>query len=85
MHAAAPESVFLFLHQRLGVRMEFFASPLNCYFRRFCSAFPDTDRFFGSMGSVFDFFPRTGELVVGACVVQFCAHPASVCVCDRFV
>jgi len=65
MHAAAPESVFLFLHQRLGVRMEFFASPLNCYFRRFCSAFPDTDRFFGSMGSVFDFFPRAGSFEVG--------------------
>ena len=35
--------------------MECFASPLNCYCPRFCSAFPDTDSVFGSVGSFFDF------------------------------
>lgn len=55
MHAAAPEPVFAWLKRELGVRCELFASPLNCYFPRFCSAFPDVDIFFGSLGSFFDF------------------------------
>eukprot|EP00933_Yihiella_yeosuensis_P004241 TRINITY_DN108617_c0_g1_i1.p1 TRINITY_DN108617_c0_g1~~TRINITY_DN108617_c0_g1_i1.p1 ORF type:complete len:558 (+),score=99.78 TRINITY_DN108617_c0_g1_i1:131-1804(+) len=54
MHAAAPESVFAWLRAELGVRRELFASPLNCYFSQFYSAFPDTDAPFGSQGSFFD-------------------------------
>lgn len=54
MHAAAPEPVFAWLKSRLEVRCELFASPLNCYFPRFFSAFPDTDAAFGSLGSFFD-------------------------------
>mmetsp|Transcript_96541 Transcript_96541/g.191347 ORF Transcript_96541/g.191347 Transcript_96541/m.191347 type:complete len:537 (+) Transcript_96541:78-1688(+) len=54
MHAAAPEPVFAWLKARLEVRCELFASPLNCYFPRFFSAFPDTDAAFGSLGSFFD-------------------------------
>eukprot|EP00951_Prasinocladus_malaysianus_P017748 scaffold140340_cov39-Prasinocladus_malaysianus.AAC.1 len=41
--------------------MECFASPLNCYFGSFCSAFPDTDGVFGSVGSFFDFCPSGGS------------------------
>ena len=48
------------LHQQMGVSMECFASPLNCYFPRFCSAFADTDGPFGSVGSFFDFKPVSG-------------------------
>ena len=40
---------------------ECFASPLNCYFGRYCSAFPDTDGCFGSLGSFFHFRPREGS------------------------
>ena len=40
------------LHRVFGVTFECFASPLNCYFRQYCSAFPDTDGYFGSRGSV---------------------------------
>lgn len=43
-----------------GVTMECFASPLNCRYAAFCSAFPDTDAAFGSVGSFFHFRPHTG-------------------------
>lgn len=54
MHAAAPESVFGWLRKELEVNRELFASPLNCYFSTYHSAFPDSDAVFGSLGSVFD-------------------------------
>lgn len=54
MHAAAPEKVFHYLKDTLHVTMECFASPNNCFFPRFFSAFPDTDMWFGSIGSFFD-------------------------------
>ena len=41
----------------LKVEAELFASPLNCRFSTFCSAFPDTDFVFGSLGSFFEFSP----------------------------
>jgi len=40
--------------------MECFASPLNCYHSRYCSAFYDTDAPFGSVGSFFEFKPDQG-------------------------
>jgi len=53
-HAACPPSEFTALRRVLGARAELFASPLNCYFPRYCSAFADTDRWFGSLGSFFE-------------------------------
>ncbi|CAM9597129.1 unnamed protein product [Scytosiphon promiscuus] len=44
----------------LGVKMECFASPFNCRYSRYCSAFADTDKPFGSVGSFFDFRPTEG-------------------------
>jgi len=38
----------------LGTTIECFASPLNCRYERFCSAFPDIESRFGSLGSFFD-------------------------------
>lgn len=38
----------------LGNTVECFASPLNCRYERFCSAFPDIESRFGSLGSFFD-------------------------------
>ncbi len=64
-HAAAPENVFEYLHREFSVSQELFASPLNCYFRHFCSAFPDIDMFFGSRGSCFNFTPAEGSFEVG--------------------
>ncbi|CAN0204456.1 unnamed protein product [Ectocarpus sp. 12 AP-2014] len=48
------------LLRRFGARMECFASPFNCRYSRYCSAFPDTDGPFGSVGSFFDFQPTEG-------------------------
>lgn len=58
--AALNEEVFDVLLARFGCQMECFASPLNCRYGRFCSAFADTDAPFGSVGSFFDFAPRAG-------------------------
>lgn len=49
---------------RLGMTVECFASPFNCRYRNYCSAFPDLERKFGSLGSFFDddsFFPTSGS------------------------
>ena len=42
-------------------RAELFASPLNCHHARYCSAFPDLDRFFGSRGSFFRYGGGEGD------------------------
>jgi len=60
-HAALTEKVFTYLTRAFGVEMECFASPFNCHFRTFCSVFPDTDQWFGSLGSFFDFRPIQGS------------------------
>ncbi|MCL4126108.1 UNVERIFIED_CONTAM: hypothetical protein GTU68_043408 [Idotea baltica] len=58
---AIPVAVFECLHKHFGVSFECFASPLNCYFRQYCSAFPDTDSYFGSRGPFLDFKPVCGS------------------------
>ncbi|XP_064466906.1 mRNA (2'-O-methyladenosine-N(6)-)-methyltransferase-like isoform X2 [Ornithodoros turicata] len=62
--SSLPVSVFDCLHKHFGVTFECFASPLNCYFRQYCSAFPDTDSFFGSRGSFLKFLPIAGSFEV---------------------
>eukprot|EP00927_Polykrikos_kofoidii_P072041 TRINITY_DN68211_c0_g1_i1.p1 TRINITY_DN68211_c0_g1~~TRINITY_DN68211_c0_g1_i1.p1 ORF type:complete len:796 (-),score=131.25 TRINITY_DN68211_c0_g1_i1:29-2239(-) len=57
---ALPSAAFRVLADEFGVVAECFASPLNCYFGHYCSAFPDCDAPFGSLGSFFDFKPRRG-------------------------
>lgn len=64
-HAAAPPNLFQFLHATAGVTHECFASPMNCYFNIYCSAFYDTDHPFGSVGSFFQFRPSEGSYEVG--------------------
>ncbi|CAI5742587.1 unnamed protein product [Hyaloperonospora brassicae] len=58
--AALNEECFDVLLKDFDCKMECFASPLNCRYSRFCSAFFDTDFAFGSVGSFFDFSPRSG-------------------------
>jgi hypothetical protein len=76
MHAAAPETVFETLSRELGVTAEVFASPLNAFYSHFCSAFPDTDRYFGSLGSFFDFETCTGSF---ECNPPFCDEVMDAC------
>lgn len=64
-HAAAPENIFRRLRSFLDVSQECFASPLNCFFSQFCSAFPEIDVFFGSLGSFFDYEISEGSLECG--------------------
>ncbi|KAL0476984.1 hypothetical protein AKO1_006435 [Acrasis kona] len=64
-HAALPEAGFDLLNRHMEVSQECFASPLNCYFSEFCSAFPDIDVYFGSRGSFFDFEPEQGSFECG--------------------
>lgn len=47
--------VFDILLEHFDCCMECFASPLNSRYERFCSAYVDTDRKFGSLGSFFSF------------------------------
>ncbi|XP_026577554.1 phosphorylated CTD-interacting factor 1 [Pseudonaja textilis] len=61
LQRALPVRVFEVLHKLFGVTFECFASPLNCYFKQYCSAFPDTDGYFGSRGPWLDFFPLSGS------------------------
>ena len=52
--AAIPDGCFEVLQQFFGVEHECFASPLNCYYHSFSSAFPNVDSAFGSIGSFFE-------------------------------
>ncbi|OCT62783.1 mRNA (2'-O-methyladenosine-N(6)-)-methyltransferase [Xenopus laevis] len=61
LQGALPVHVFQTLHKVFGVTLECFASPLNCYFKQYCSAFPDTDGYFGSRGPCLSFFPVSGS------------------------
>lgn len=47
--------VFDVLLKHFSCHMECFASPLNSRYGNFCSAFPDVDGPFGSMGSFFEY------------------------------
>ncbi len=58
---ALTEDVFDQLNALYGVQHECFASPLNAYFPKYCSLFHDTDKYFGSYGSFFNFFPKEGS------------------------
>ena len=52
--AGVPDAVFDALVKHVSVTTECFASPLNNYLDRYCSAFPDIDCAFGSLGSFFN-------------------------------
>lgn len=56
-----PVTVFETIQRNFGVTFECFANPLNCYFRQFCSVFPDIDGYFGSRGNFLDYKPLCGS------------------------
>jgi phosphorylated CTD-interacting factor 1 len=58
---ACGDDVFKKLAELFGVSFECFASPLNCFYPDYCSAFPDVDCAFGSRGSFFNFHPTQGS------------------------
>jgi len=56
--------VFLKMNEDFGVTHECFTSPLSRICSSYNSIFPDTDRYFGSLGSFFDFMPTEGSFFV---------------------
>ena len=56
-----PGACFESLREFLGNTIECFASPLNCRYERYFSAFPGLERSFGSLGSFFDEWSRIEE------------------------
>jgi hypothetical protein len=52
---AFPDAGFNWLRENVGVKIECFASPLNCWNQRICSVAIDTDIYFGSLGNFFLF------------------------------
>lgn len=61
LQAAIPYRLMEYLKDQFGVNFECFASPVNCYFKNFCSAFKDTDEIFGSKGNFLDYHPKSGS------------------------
>ena len=59
--AALGGGAFAVLRSAFGTNMETFASPLNARTSPFCSAFADTDRAFGSVGSFLELRPESGS------------------------
>ncbi|KAF6214651.1 hypothetical protein GE061_009394 [Apolygus lucorum] len=59
-----PAPVFECLNKAFGVTFECFASPFNCYFRQYCSAFPDIDSYFGSRGPILELKAVSGSFAV---------------------
>jgi hypothetical protein len=53
LQAGVPGKIMDVLLERLDCRMECFASPLNCRYQNYASAFPDVDGCFGSVGNFF--------------------------------
>mmetsp|Transcript_3106 Transcript_3106/g.4700 ORF Transcript_3106/g.4700 Transcript_3106/m.4700 type:complete len:572 (+) Transcript_3106:113-1828(+) len=56
LQSAVNGTVFDVLLKHYECNTECFASPLNCRYERYLSAFPDTDCSFGSLGSFFSQF-----------------------------
>jgi hypothetical protein len=65
---AVPLELYRYLVQNYGVTVEAFASPINSQIifidpaLKYCSLFPDTDRFYGSQGDFFS-FDCTGQSI----------------------
>lgn len=55
-HCSAPPKVIEFVR----AQCELFGSPINTCLTQYCSAFPDIEHVFGSLGSFFEFEFRTG-------------------------
>ncbi|KAK8816637.1 hypothetical protein WA538_002498, partial [Blastocystis sp. DL] len=71
---ALPESVFAYLQTIYHLQHECFASPMNAcpIINSFCSRFPDTDVYFGSQGSFFDYSIEEGVFEANPPFVEEC-------------
>jgi hypothetical protein len=60
---ASPTRFYQLLRDKYKVKTECFASPINCYFENYYSAFEDTDKDFNSLGSFFESALEPGNYV----------------------
>lgn len=62
-HASIPNKIFTLLRSELNINHELFASPFNCNLEMnsYTSAYPDTDKFFGSKGNFFNIYSKLFE------------------------
>jgi phosphorylated CTD-interacting factor 1 len=61
---AISSDAFVKMSDDFGVTHECFATPLTRICASYNSIFPDSDRYFGSLGSFFDFMPVEGSFFV---------------------
>ena len=59
-HLAVPPATKNLLNRVYGIDHELFASMINAHYTHFCSAFPDIENWFGTMGNHFDQAPVSG-------------------------
>jgi hypothetical protein len=59
LQGSVPHKVLDLLEKSFNIHEECFASPFNCHWKTYYSAFYDTDHYFGSKGSFFDNFNET--------------------------
>ena len=76
---AVPIDVMNYLTNKIDVKIECFASPLNATLPVYCSMFKDSDKAFGSVGSFFDFNPTEGSFEANppfteSIMTRMCCH-----------
>lgn len=64
MQLAMPTKMYKTYRMRYKIKLEGFASPINHFFAKFCSAFYEVDKYFGSVGSFFDVVEHLDENIV---------------------
>ena len=64
MQLAMPVKMYKTYRMRYKIKLEGFASPINHFFSKYCSAFYEVDKPFGSVGSFFDVVESLDENIV---------------------
>lgn len=86
MHCAIPDKLYLYLKKMFKFNIELFASPLNARTERFCSANPEIDKYFGSIGKIdcktLDVITEKGERLYLAPGSYECNPPYVLEICD---
>lgn len=81
MQLSVSDAYYLLMENGFKLKVEYFASPINRHLEYFCSAFPDVDYRFGSLGTFFDYAATVhGALPSGTCDCPYQLHLIENCV-----
>lgn len=81
MQLSVSDAYYLLMENGFKMKVEYFASPINRHLEHFCSAFPDVDYRFGSLGTFFDYAATVeGPLPSGTCDCPYQLHLIENCV-----